>query len=293
MSDSSQAWPIATELPPELAFLANHISTYFSSNPPYNRAILGALIFTPPPQEPKLLLVQVREHADPNAFSWSWGVPSGSPQASDLTMLHALARIVHTQTGLHLNRVHMMSGSQVGPTEENPEWINIQFTVSVTELDCDIDPFSLQQTLAHQAGNPENYNFEAAQGHGRDPNTIPVTLNPQTHREHAWATEDDLREFMKSGLYPDGSAQQYQSMLDAFALYKQDYDLVNKSKAKRKESPPLPAPKAPSPARKASTKKESITPTSRIPSKLSRSSSKGSSSKSKPNPSQFHRFRIS
>lgn len=301
MSEPTSTWPIATELPSELAFLANHISTYFNSNPPYNQATLGALIFTPPPQTPRLLLVQVTETGDPDTFSWAWEVPSGAPKSSDLTLLHALSRIVLEQTGLHLSRVHTMSGSQIGPQDENPQWIKLQFTCQVRELDCDNDRFYPQQTLAYQMGNPESYNFEAAKAQAKDPNTVPVRLNSQSHRQHAWATEEDLREFMNLGLYPNGANNQYQSMLDAFALYKQDYLDVSRSKAPASEppapSPPAPNPaasKSPAPSSKGASKRDSPVQAARAPSKLTKGSSKrSSSSKSKPDSSHFHRFRIS
>ena len=51
--------PIITiDLPPTLTFLSNPISYYFNAAPPYNNVALGTLLFTPPPQTPRLLLLQ-------------------------------------------------------------------------------------------------------------------------------------------------------------------------------------------------------------------------------------------
>lgn len=50
--------PISTELPPTLAFLSNPISHYLNAAPPYNNVTLGALLFSPPPHVPRLLLLQ-------------------------------------------------------------------------------------------------------------------------------------------------------------------------------------------------------------------------------------------
>jgi len=72
--------PISGRLPSELGFLSNHISGYFGTQAPYNNAALGALIFTPPPQEPRLLLVQISAYTDPHAFSAAWEAPNGLPQ---------------------------------------------------------------------------------------------------------------------------------------------------------------------------------------------------------------------
>ena len=295
MSNTSPQWPIATELPSELAFLANHISTYFSASPPYNQASLGALIFSSPPQTLRLLLIQGQKNADPNAFASAWELPSGVPKASDLTLLHALSRIVLEQTGLHLSRVYTMPGSQSGPGTEEPQWMKLQFTVSVAELDCDPERFSHQQTLAYQAGLPENYNFHSARSQSKDPTAIPIQLNPETHSRYAWVTEDELREFARSGLYPTEEVNQYQSMLDAFALYKQDCDLVvNRDRPGEDVSPPSTTANSSRQSSVPADKPRSTTQPSKSPAKPNKSTSsrQGSSSKSKPDPSHFHRFRI-
>ena len=292
MSNRSLAWPIGTELPAELAFLANHISTYFNADPPYNKATLGATIFTPPPHTPKLLLIQMTKTSDPEAFSGAWEVPTGLPQPSDLTLLHALSRIIFERTSLRLSRVYAMPASEMGPDPDNPEWMKLLFTVQVKELDSDPGRFSQRQALAYEAGLPENYNFRAVRGEGTDPNSVQVLLNPQTHSRHAWVTEDDLREFATSGLYPIGEEKAFESMLDAFALYKQDCEQGStRNKPTEKKSPSPTTSSAP-----ASSTKKSGSPekTSKSPGKSSKSNSarQSSSSKSKPDPSHFHRFRI-
>ena len=49
---------ITTDLPPTLTFLSNPISCYFNAAPPYDNVALGTLLFTPPRQTPRLLLLQ-------------------------------------------------------------------------------------------------------------------------------------------------------------------------------------------------------------------------------------------
>lgn len=58
MSSYALSLPISTELPPTLTFLSNPIFYYFNAAPPYNNVALGALLFTPAPQSPRLLLLQ-------------------------------------------------------------------------------------------------------------------------------------------------------------------------------------------------------------------------------------------
>ena len=55
-----------------------------------------------------------------------------------------------------------------------------------------------------------------------DLDAINVTMNPEKHRLHVWATEEDLREFIKPKLYAIEEKAQYQVMLEAFAFYRQD-----------------------------------------------------------------------
>ena len=53
--------------------------------------------------------------------------------------------------------------------------------------------------------------------------TVQVVVNKDLHRLHVWASEEDLKGFVKSGLYPVNETTQYQIMLEAFAFYRQDF----------------------------------------------------------------------
>lgn len=223
MSSSAIALPIATALPPGLAFLASPISNYFYSQPPYNNVTLEALILTPPPQPPRILLLQRVGGADPHAFSNYWQVPSGKPIFSDPTMVHAIARIVREQTGLELSHVATMSGTETGPASwktGNMQWMRMLFMVEVAELANLSTPSS---------PHPESLAFDDDQGSGNDLGqeldlgAVPLIMDKKKHRLHVWAMEEDLKEFIKSGLYPTEEATQYQVMLEAFAFYRQDF----------------------------------------------------------------------
>ena len=231
MSSSKDAWRFSTQLPHDLIFLANPISSYFSANPPYNNVILQALIFTPPPQPPHILLLQCAGGTDPHAFSAFWQVPSGSLSLSDQTLLHAMASIIHEQTGLQLSYVVTMSGTEIGPKPNawtgRSQWMRMLFMVEVVEL---------RMIAERGAKSPEEFAFDEDSEYGDqgsdisqepDLDAVNVTMNPEKHRLHVWATEEDLREFIKSGLYPIEETAQYQVMLEAFAFYRQDFAQLN------------------------------------------------------------------
>ncbi len=150
---------------------------------------------------------------DPHAFSDYWQIPSGSPKPSDPTMLHALARIIFAQTGLRLTSVVTMSGTEIEPANlqtGNAQWMRMLFMVEVAEL----GPTQL-----------DNSPFGKDFGHGSqglDVNSVPIALNLGKHRQHVWSREEDLKEFINSGLYPIEERAQYRMMLEAFVFHKQN-----------------------------------------------------------------------
>ena len=190
-----------------------------------------------------------------------------------------------------------MSGSEVGlGTFEsgNAQWMKLQFTVQVSELDADPFAFSSQQDTAHQADLPEDGVFNAAKGKGKDPSAVSISLNQELHQRHAWVTEDDLREFINSGLYPQDETRQYQSMLDAFALYRQvaaqEISNATQKSATIKASASSSESTSSAPSRNPSTRgvtSKVVTPTKSSPAKKA-----SKSDKARPDASRFHRFRI-
>lgn len=150
---------------------------------------------------------------DPNAFSDFWQIPSGSPRPSDRTMLHALARIIFEQTGLRLASVVTMSGTEIEPASRetgHAQRMRMLFMVEVAELgllQLDNSPFEKDMLYGSQ---------------GLDINSVPVALNIGKHRQHVWSREEDLKEFINSGLYPIEERAQYRMMLEAFGLQNQN-----------------------------------------------------------------------
>lgn len=150
---------------------------------------------------------------DPHAFSDFWQIPSGSPKPSDPTLLHALVRIIFEQTGLQLTSVVTMSGTEIEPASfenGNAQRVRMLFMVEVAELgpmQLDHSPF----------GKDFGYGSQ-----GLDVNSVPIALNLGKHRQHVWSREEDLKEFIKSGLYPIEEKAQYRMMLEGFVYHKQN-----------------------------------------------------------------------
>ena len=185
----------STQVSSNLAFLKVDISDYFNAGPPFNNVRFGALIFTSPPQQPLLLLVQVAAISDPSTSSASWELPGGFPLKSDKNLLHALARVVKEQTGLQLCGVGFMAGSErdKGPQISNDQRsMKLYFTVEVQD----------------------NKNLTGTNGS----RSISIFLHQSKHHRYACVRENDLQEFIKSGLYPANKTNQYQLMLNAFEL---------------------------------------------------------------------------
>ena len=150
---------------------------------------------------------------DPHAFSDFWQIPSGSPKPSDPTMLHALFRIIFDQTGLLLTSVVTMSGTDIEPAVSgtgSAQRMRMLFLVEVAEL----GPIQLQNS-------PSGEDF-GNESHQLDINSVPITLDLGKYRQHAWSREEDLKEFINSGLYPIEERAQYRMMLEAFVLHRQN-----------------------------------------------------------------------
>ena len=128
-------------------------------------------------------------------------------------MLHALARIVFDQTGLRLTTVITISGTEKGLASVETgitQQMRMLFMVEVAELG------------SIQYGNPPFGRDFGYESQGLDINSVPIALNFDRFRRHAWSTEEDLKELIDSGLYPVEERAQYCMMLDAFVLHKQN-----------------------------------------------------------------------
>ena len=221
------AWnAIPPKYEPSLSYLASPIAEYFYAAPPYNNVTLEALIFTPPPQPPRLLLLQATCLPDPNAFSACWQLPRGKPIFSDPSLIGALTRIVLQQTGLQLSYVAAMLGSETGPATPqsgNMRWMKMTFLVEVADLGPSATAIfdgSMVSTPEDSAGS--DYSDRCEEGQPPS-NNSKVCIEPSLHSQYLWVSENELQEFVKAGLYPVEERISYQVMLEAFAFYRQDF----------------------------------------------------------------------
>ena len=205
-------------------FLVNPISDYFAARPPYSKVFLQTIIFTPPPQPPRILLFRYADdESEPLNY---WRVPGGKPIASDPTMLYSLTRIFREQSALELSYVAALCGAEKGPAihyHGSWDWMRMMF---LTE-DAD---FAVK---AHEvAGEPE---VPTVAGQGPPAATLTeredevnsalarVAWNSGPVKTVLWAYENDLKEIIDGGQYPKSVNIQYQIMLEAFAFYRRDF----------------------------------------------------------------------
>ena len=184
-----------------------------------------------------------------------------------------------------------MSGSELGPKNfENgtAEWVKLQFTVQVSDFGFGSNP-AFQRDNADQT---DNYGIT---GKAKDANTISVILNHEKHQKHAWVTENDLMEFINSGLFPVDETKQYQSMLDAFSLYRQDAVKTQNGLVQSPTSSYAPSSSSDSIAAFPASASYPTEPMN-SPRKTNKRASKKKTPKADKawaDPSHFHRFRIS
>ena len=128
-------------------------------------------------------------------------------------MVHALARIIHEESGLRLTSVFTLSGTEEEPPSigtGKSQSMSMLFMVEVAELGS-----------AQSGDSPFGKDFKYG-SQELDVSTIPITLNIGHHRRYAWSTEGDLQELINSDLYPVEERPQYRMMLDAFVFHKQN-----------------------------------------------------------------------
>ncbi|KAB2579016.1 hypothetical protein BFW01_g1114 [Lasiodiplodia theobromae] len=147
----------AFTVPEELAHLSVSHQAYLQCNPKYHQLAVGAFVF----DGSRLLLVQrsTTERAFPNV----WEVPGGSVDAEDETVLHAVARELEEETGLHVTSINHEVGVGVQfQSGSGRNWLKLAFEVGVAE-------------------------------HERTAEAIPIRLDPVEHQNYLWVEEEDVR----------------------------------------------------------------------------------------------------
>lgn len=207
MSSSNEPTPILIHIPPSLRHLNLNLQQFLdhqkAHHKTYHMLAVGACIFAPPSihhPKPRLLLVQ--RAASERTFPNMWEVPGGSAEFDDPSILHSVARETFEETGLRLTRFVRQVGDGIEfGTPRNRAWIKLAFEIQVAELHGTAP--GQTPTPAAEAGEP-----------------TPVTLDPEEHQRHAWATEAEIRLCtLTEGPYPIMTEDQRLMMLQAFALH--------------------------------------------------------------------------
>lgn len=220
--------PISIHIPLDLYQLAIPLQTWLNQHPQYDRLAVGAFIFTRQSkgqsgtQEPRFLLVQrsMTERSFPNL----WEVPGGSPELSDPTILHSVAREAFEETGLRLTKFVRQIGDGVefntGPKKREKKWLKLSFEIEVAEIP--ISEIEMYRDINHEYGHGLSHEGVTHKSPTLHPvhGAIPVILDPEEHQRYAWVSEADIRRcYSDSDPYPIVTEYQHRVMLQAFDLH--------------------------------------------------------------------------
>lgn len=182
------------------------LSTFIASNPEFTDFVVGAYIFSSPTghqhhyhhDQPLLTLLLQRSLTD--SYGGFWENPGGSVEPSDASLLHAVAREVFEETGLHVSGfidlvcVDRWTSVKMDRVREVAKF---SFVVEVREA---------------LEGNRD------ANGNGW---TERVVRDEDEHQDLMWATEEQVRE----GVEGEGTLkfvnEQGWNLLRAFELCRQ------------------------------------------------------------------------
>ena len=100
------------------------------------------------------------------------------------------------------------------------QWLKLSFEIDVAEIgDNDMRSGGFDGGC-EKVGFRENAGKDGANGVDGGMDEVCITLDPEEHQAHAWATEKEIKE----GKYDIATAEQQALMLEAFALRKADED---------------------------------------------------------------------
>jgi 8-oxo-dGTP pyrophosphatase MutT (NUDIX family) len=150
-----------TSHPSTTSFAASS-QTYLSNHPGahYKYIATGALVFDhSSPPGPRILLIQ---RAASDSMPGRWEIPGGGCDDDDESILHAVARELWEEVGLHATRI--------GPPVGKPHF----FLSRSEKLVCKFH-FLVESREPMTAGR------------------LDVTLNPVEHQRFVWASEEEVR----------------------------------------------------------------------------------------------------
>ena len=196
---SQDSPPSTFEIPTNLAEeYAIPLAKLIEQNPSYDFVATGSLVF----HQGRQLLIQ---RAASDSHPGRWENPGGGCDPEDETILHAVARELWEETGLHVTRfVRQVGGVVKFNSRSGKSIVKFSFEVEVSQTgalpggESEID---LQQNL----------------------DKIPIRLDPKEHQAYLWATEEQVL----NGIIGDGNAntlgfiseQQHHTTVEGFRLH--------------------------------------------------------------------------
>ncbi|KAM7213764.1 NUDIX hydrolase domain-like protein [Rhypophila decipiens] len=134
------------------------LKTYLSGHPTVARLIVCAIVIH---KSSHVLLVQ---RAATDGFPNCWECPGGGVDNDDETILHALARELHEETGLVVSHVRALVDDKTEFKGREGTWRKITCLVEVNASDADEEYLEMPK----------------------------VSLEPLEHQDFVWASEEDI-----------------------------------------------------------------------------------------------------
>ena len=179
------------------------LSAYLTTHPHLAGLIVSAIpIHRPSPSHPSRALVVQRAATD--GFPLKWETPGGGVDPTDTTILDALRRELHEETGLTATNVAL-----------------IDDTVEFTGKRADGSPGVWRKiTFAVQVGDGNNMNASPGDRTGDGGMSPVVIMNPAEHVDYIWAKEDEVVEGRCEGRVLDFAYPESKGLiLRAFAAW--------------------------------------------------------------------------
>ncbi|MCJ1434041.1 hypothetical protein MMC27_003407 [Xylographa pallens] len=179
--------PIQIHIPSTLTPFAVPLTSYLTTHPSFSRLAISACIFAPAhlstPPTTRLLLLH-RAHTEPS-FRNLWEIPGGGVEATDPTVLHALAREVFEETGLHLTRfIRQVGPGEVltGGDESTPiRCQRLSFEIEVAEMG------SVEAPLEEERDGMAARGLSVLED-------VRVVVDPAEHQGFRWVSEAEVRD---------------------------------------------------------------------------------------------------
>jgi len=214
---SQDSPPSTFEIPTNLAEeYAIPLAKLIEQNPSYDFVATGSLVF----HQGRQLLIQ---RAASDSHPGRWENPGGGCDREDETILHAVARELWEETGLHVTRfVRQVGGVVKFNSRSGKSIVKFSFEVEVSETGA-LGGEGSSASSAAGAGADRQAGGESEIDLLQNLDKIPIRLDPKEHQAYIWATEEQVL----NGIIGDGNAntlgfiseQQHHTTVEGFRLH--------------------------------------------------------------------------